>query len=75
LDIRSSGLWSRINCCSLQYDEWLLMHTGTSRFFHISKDGKLKIIHEYHPKLNNATMFGANTLVIHLGSKVNFHKL
>jgi hypothetical protein len=75
LDMRSSGLWSRINCRSLQYNEWLIVHPATSRLFHISKDGKLKIIHEYHPKLNNAIMFGSNTLVIHLGSKVNFHNL
>ncbi|CAF1153120.1 unnamed protein product [Rotaria sordida] len=75
LDIRSSGVWSRINCSSLQYDEWLLAHTSTSRFFHISKDGNLNIIHEYHPKFNNALMFGSNILVIHLGKKVHFHKL
>ncbi|CAF0791360.1 unnamed protein product [Rotaria sordida] len=75
LDIRSSGVWSRINCSSLQYDEWLLAHTSTSRFFHISKDGTLNIIHEYHPKFNNALMFGSNILVIHLGKKVHFHKL
>jgi hypothetical protein len=75
LDIRTSGLWSRISCCSLQYDEWLLVHTATSRLFHISKDGKLKIIHEYRPKLNNAVMFSSTTLVVHLGSKVNFHRL
>ncbi|CAF2747907.1 unnamed protein product [Rotaria sp. Silwood2] len=60
LDIRSSGLWSRISCCSLQYDEWLVVHTTTSRLFHISKDGILKIILECHQKLNNAIMFGSN---------------
>jgi hypothetical protein len=75
LDIRSSGLWSRISCRSLQYDEWLIVHAATSRLFHISKDGKLNIIHEYRPKLNNAIMFGPKTLVAHLGSKVNFHNL
>ncbi|CAF0842975.1 unnamed protein product [Adineta ricciae] len=75
LDIRSSGLWSRINCCSLQYNEWLVVHTATSRLFHIDKEGQLKFVHEYQPKLNNATMFGSNTLVIHLGSKVHFHQL
>jgi len=75
LDIRSDGLWSRISCCSLQHNEWLVVHAATSRLFHISKDGRLKITHEYQPKLNNALMFASNTLVIHLGSKVNFHKL
>ncbi|UJR34191.1 hypothetical protein I4U23_021597 [Adineta vaga] len=75
LDIRSSGLWSRINCCSLQYNEWLVVDTTTSRLFHINQDGKLKNIHEYHSKLNNAIMFRSNILVIHLGSKVNFHQL
>jgi hypothetical protein len=75
LDIRTDGLWSRISCCSLQHNEWLVVHAATSRLFHISKDGRLKITHEYQPKLNNALMFASNTLVIHLGSKVNFHKL
>jgi len=75
LDMRSSGIWSRISCQSLQYDEWLIVHAATSRLFHITKDGKLKIIHQYHTKLNNAIMFGSNILAIHLGSKVNFHNL
>jgi hypothetical protein len=75
LDIRTSGLWSKISCRPLQYDEWLVVDATTSRLLHISKDGQLKSVHEYHPKLNNAIMFGLNTLVIHLGSKVNFHKL
>lgn len=75
LDIRSSGVWSRISCRALQYDEWLVIHAATSRLFHVTKDGQLKIVHEYHPKLNNAVMFGTNTLAIHLGSKVNFHHI
>ncbi|CAF1392027.1 unnamed protein product [Rotaria sp. Silwood1] len=75
LDMRSSGLWSRISCCSLQYDEWLVSQTTTSRLFHISKDGILKVMHEYHSKLNNAIMFNSNILVIHLGTKINFYKL
>ena len=75
LDIQSLGIWSRISCRSLPYDEWLIVHTATSRLFHISKDGILQITYEYQSKLNNATLFGSNTLVMHLGSKVNFHNL
>jgi hypothetical protein len=75
LDIRSSGIWSKIICRSLPYDEWLVVHTANSRLFHISKDGILQATHEYQFKLNNAILFGTNTLVMHLGSKVNFHNL
>ena len=75
LDMRSSGLWSRINCCSLQLDEWLAVHAATSRLFHINKDGQLQTVYEYRPKLNNAVMFGSNILVVHLGRQINFHKL
>ncbi|CAF2178228.1 unnamed protein product [Rotaria magnacalcarata] len=75
LDIRTSGLWTRISCCSLQYDEWLLVHSVTSRFFHISQNDTLKVMHEYHPKLNNAVLFSSNMLVVHSGTKVNFHTL
>ena len=75
LDIRTPGIWSRITCRSLPYDEWLIVHTATSRLFHINKDGKLKTTLQYQPKLNNATLFGSKTLVVHLGSKVNFHHL
>ena len=63
LDIRTPGIWSKITCRSLPYDEWLVVHTATSRLFHISKDGKLKITLEYQPKLSNATLFGSNTLM------------
>lgn len=75
LDVRTPGIWSKITCRSLPYDEWLVVHTATSRLFHITKDGKLKITLEYQPQLSNATLFGSNTLVVHLGSKVNFHQL
>ena len=58
--------------CSLKYDEWLVIDHNTSQLFHITKDGKLKVIQKYNPIPQNAVLFDSNILAIRTTNCVNF---
>jgi hypothetical protein len=63
------------SCCSLKWDEWLIIDGNTSRLIHVDKDGQIKNIHEYDPLPCYATSFGPNILAISTEKCVNFHKV
>ncbi|CAF1216599.1 unnamed protein product [Rotaria magnacalcarata] len=42
MDINKSWFQQTIRCCSLKYDEWLVIEGNTSRLFHILTNGKVK---------------------------------
>src|SRR5207248_35003 len=47
LDVKKSWFQQTIRCCSLKYDEWLVVEGDTSQLFNILKNGKLKVMGEY----------------------------
>ncbi|CAF4425977.1 unnamed protein product, partial [Rotaria sp. Silwood2] len=89
LELRSSSkldrLWSlqldigyhtkKISCCLLNYDQWLIIDSNTSRLFQITMDGKLKSTCYYNPTACSACRFGFDLLAISTLHGVNIHKL
>ncbi|CAF4289028.1 unnamed protein product [Rotaria sp. Silwood2] len=61
--------------CLLKYDEWLVIDHRTSHLLHVSKDGKIKEKHSYQTSVNNAVLFGTNTLAIKTANCVNFYRV
>jgi hypothetical protein len=75
LDVKKSWFQQTIRCCSIMYDEWLVVEGNTSHLFHILKNGKLKIMGEYKPSPVNAMLFGSNILAIRTKENIMFHRL
>jgi hypothetical protein len=68
--------FARINrVCFIKYNEWLVIDHNSSQLFHISKDGKLKVIQKYDAKPENAILFGSDILAIRTTNCVNFYKV
>ena len=75
LHVNKSWFQQTIRCCPILSDQWLVIEGNTSHLFHILKNGKLKVMHEYQPSPINAVLFGTNTLVIRTKTNLFFHKL
>jgi hypothetical protein len=75
LDVKKSWFQQTIRCCSLKYDQWLVVEGNTSNLFHILKNGKIKIRREYKPSPVNAILFHSNILAIRTNKNINFHRL
>jgi hypothetical protein len=75
LDVKKSWFQQTIRCCSLKYDEWLVVEGNTSHLFHILKNGRIKLIREYKPSPGNAVLFHSNILAIRTKKNINFHRL
>ncbi len=61
--------------CLLKCDDWLVINHNTSRLFHVSKDGKLKVAHKYSLTPYNAVLFGSNILAIRTTKSINFYRV
>ncbi len=75
LNVNKNWFQQTIRCCSVKYDEWLIVEGNTSHLFHIFKNGKLKVMGEYKPLAINAVLFGSNILVIRTKENILFHRL
>ncbi|CAF1017710.1 unnamed protein product [Rotaria sp. Silwood1] len=89
VELRSSArldrLWSlqldigyqtkKISCCLLNYDQWLITDSNTSRLFQITMDGKLKSTCYYNPTPCSACRFGFDLLAISTLHGVDIHKI
>jgi hypothetical protein len=75
LDVKKSWFQQTIRCCSIKYDEWLVVEGNTSHLFHILKNGQLKVMGEYKPSPGNAVLFGSNILAIRTKENIIFHRL
>jgi len=73
LDMKfSTGLF---RCCFLNRGEWLVCDHNTSRFLHITKDGKLISGGTYNSNPCHAVLFQGDELVISTTNGINFHKI
>ncbi|CAF3021027.1 unnamed protein product [Rotaria sp. Silwood2] len=75
LDVKRNWFQQTIRCCSLKYDEWLVIEGNTSLIFHILKNGKMKAMGKYKPLPVNAVLFGSNILAIRTKMNVFFYRL
>ncbi|CAF1151217.1 unnamed protein product [Rotaria sp. Silwood1] len=75
LDIKRNWFQQTIRCCSLKYDEWLVIEGNTSHIFHILKNGKMKAMGKYKPSPINAVLFGSNILAIRTKMNIFFYRL
>jgi hypothetical protein len=62
-------------CCLINYDQWLIVDSNTSRLFQITMDGKIKSTCYYNPTPCCACLFGFDLLAISTLQGVNIHKL
>ena len=74
-DISYQIFSSVIRCCSLPYDQWLLIDSNQSRLFHIDSDGQMKDTHVYEYPPWNAISFQSDKLVIRTETSLNFHHI
>ncbi len=74
-DIQYHLFQPAIRCCSLKYDEWLVIDSNNSRLFHINNNGQIKGLHVYKSPPWNAILHDSNTLVIRTENSLNFHKI
>ncbi|CAF0818044.1 unnamed protein product [Adineta steineri] len=75
IDVKKSWFQQTIRCCSLKYDEWLVVEGNTSHLFHIFKNGKIKLMGEYKPSPINSILFASNILVMRTKDNLIFHRL
>jgi len=76
LPLDFTRIFGRVNrICFLKCDEWLVIDHNTSHLFHVSKDGELKVTHEYHLTPHNAVLFGSNILSIRTTECINFYRV
>ena len=64
-----------IRCCSLKYNEWLLIDSNNSHLIHINSDGQIKGLHTYQSPPWNAILYDSNVLAIRTENSLNFHKV
>ena len=75
LNVNKSWFQQTIRCCSIKYDQWLVIEGNTSHLFHILKNGNLKVMGEYKPPPTNALLFGSNIFVVRSKENIFFHRL
>lgn len=75
LNVNKTWFQQTIRCCSMKYDQWLVIEGNTSHLFHILNNGKLKIMGEYKPSPVNAVQLGSNILVVRSKDNIFFHRL
>jgi hypothetical protein len=63
------------SCSLLNFDQWLIVDSNTSRLFQITIDGKIKSSCFYDPVPCCACLFGSDLLAISTLQGVNIHKL
>ena len=73
LDIHFQG--KVFSCALLNFDQWLIVDSNTSRLFQITIDGKIKSSCYYNPVPCCASLFGHDHLAISTLTGVNIHKL
>jgi len=66
---------TRVRCCLLSCNEWLLADWNASCLFLITNEGKLKQTFTYISKPYHTKFFGSNLLAILTDGNINFHKL
>ena len=64
-----------IRCCSLPYNQWLLIDSNHSRLFHIDSQGQMKSSHVYKSSPWNAILYHSNVLAIRTENSLNFHRI
>jgi hypothetical protein len=74
-DIQYHLFQPAIRCCSLKYDQWLVIDSNNSRLIHIDKNGQMKGLHVYKSPPWNAILYGHNTLAIRTENTLNFHQI
>ncbi|CAF1568343.1 unnamed protein product [Adineta ricciae] len=60
--------------CLINRDEWLVADHANSKLIHITNDGKMKAICEYHPTPCCAIEMGNNILAVSTQSAIQLHK-
>ncbi|CAF3903620.1 unnamed protein product [Rotaria sordida] len=60
-------------CCSLTFNEWLIIDYETGRLIQITKDGKMKKTIQYHPTPCRAILFDFNKLAVLTVDDVTLH--
>lgn len=75
LNVNQSWFEQTIRCCSMIYDQWLVIEGNTSHLFHVLSNGKLQIMGEYQPSPINAVQLGSNILVVRSKDTIFFHRL
>lgn len=62
-------------CCSLKYNEWLLIDGTDSHIYHVTTNGKVKNNLQYNTVPYRAHLFGSNILAISAEFDLNLHKI
>jgi hypothetical protein len=62
-------------CCSLNCDEWLIVHSSAGCLLHITRNGKIKTTIPYKAIPYRASLFGTKMLAVASESEINFHKI
>lgn len=89
LELRSSARFDRLwslqldieyqgkvfSCALLNYDQWLIIDSNTSRLFQITMDGKIKSSCYYNPTPCCGCLFGYDLLAVSTLQGINIHKL
>ncbi|CAF0791086.1 unnamed protein product [Rotaria sordida] len=75
LGIKRNWFQQTIRCCSIKYDEWLVIEGNTSHIFHILNNGTIKAMGKYKPSPVNAVLFGSNILAIRTKINLFFYRL
>lgn len=73
LDLAYQG--KMFSCALLNYDQWLVIDSHTSRLIQISMDGKIKSSCYYDPVACCACLFGPDLLAISTIQSVDLHKV
>ena len=63
------------SCALLNYDQWLIIDSNSSRLLQISMDGKIKSSSNYNPAPSCACLFGSDILAISTLQGVNIHQV
>lgn len=63
------------SCSLLNFDQWLIVDSNSSRLFQITTDGKIRSSCYYNPVPCCACLFGSDILAISTLQGVNIHKL
>ncbi|CAF4645647.1 unnamed protein product [Rotaria sp. Silwood1] len=62
-------------CCSLTFNEWLIVDYETERLIQITKDGKIKNTIQYYPTPCRAVLFDFNKLAVLTLDDVRLHTI
>jgi hypothetical protein len=73
--ITSSSPKSRIRCCPLMYDQWLIIDPLNSRLLHIDEDGKRIKQDKYDPVPYHVVQLNKHHIVVLTKETINLHRL